>query len=380
MRRLNIGRYGILYVVLSVVAVVFLGVVSFRTVAQSKPSAGSAAGQKVLSSLDRAQVEKGTLKREFRGAWIHTVFQEEYSKMTPAEMRRDFDRKLDFLKKCGINAVIFQVRPEADAWYPSRLEPWSRFLTGKQGVAPEPLWDPMEYLIIECHKRNMEFHAWLNPYRASASGGSAIFARNHLYHREPERFVKYGNLILFDPGIPANRQFICSVVKDIVSRYDVDAIHMDDYFYPYPEKGLEFPDQESFRRYGLAVGWQSGQKEDWRRDNVSRLIQELKHMLMDVKPWVRLGISPFGIYRNKSSTPDGSGSDTGGLQNYDDLYADVLKWVQFGWVDYNMPQIYWEIGHKAADYATLVEWWNRNAPCRESPKKLYSKVKAMPQA
>ncbi|MCK9314742.1 MAG: family 10 glycosylhydrolase [Verrucomicrobia bacterium] len=351
-------RYSVAFALMVSVAFFLMWSVSSKTLAETK---ASPARKEAQTKPDRARIEKASGKREFRGAWIHTVFQDEYAKMSPAEMRKDFVRKLDFLKKCGINAVIFQVRPEADAWYPSRLEPWSRFFTGKQGVAPQPLWDPMEFLIEECHKRNMEFHAWLNPYRASASGGSAIFAKNHLYQREPGRFVQYGKLIVFDPGIPANRQFICSVIKDIVSRYDVDAIHMDDYFYPYPEKGVEFDDRESFRRYGQAAGWGADQKEDWRRDNVNRLIQEIKHTILDVKPWVRLGVSPFGIYRNKSSTPDGSGSDTGGLQNYKDLYADVLKWVQFGWIDYNIPQIYWEIGHKTADYATLAEWWNRNA-------------------
>lgn len=300
-------------------------------------------------------------KREFRGAWIQTVFQDEYARMTPQEMQRDFIRKLDFLKKCGINAIIFQVRPEADAWYASKYEPWSRFLTGKQGKAPSPMWDPMDFMIRECHKRNMEFHAWLNPYRASASGGESIFASNHIYRKEPWRFIKYGDLIVFDPGIPDNRKFICRVIKDIVSRYDVDAIHFDDYFYPYPVKGTPFPDDASFLKYGLKAGWKENQRNDWRRDNVNRLIYEIKQTLMETKPWVRFGISPFGIYRNKASTPDGSGSDTNGLQNYDDLYADVIKWVKSGWIDYCMPQVYWEIGHKLADYTTLVHWWDRNA-------------------
>lgn len=299
-------------------------------------------------------------KREFRGAWIQTAFQGEYKEMTPERMRKDFVRKLNYLQKCGINAIIFQVRPEADAFYKSDIEPWSRFYTGRQGLAPEGDFDVMAFLIEECHKRNMEFHAWLNPYRASTAGNTQ-FADSHIYYKHPEWFVTYNKQILFDPGLPECRQFICRVVHDIVSRYDVDAIHMDDYFYPYPMAGVSFPDDKSFRKYGLSKGYTEEQRGDWRRENVNLLIREIKRTILLAKPWVRFGISPFGIYRNKKSTPDGSGSDTNGLQNYDDLYADVTRWVKEGWIDYNIPQIYWEIGHTAADYITLIKWWNKNA-------------------
>lgn len=163
---------------------------------------------------------------------------------------KDFIRKLNYLQACGINAIIFQVRPEADAFYKSDIEPWSRFFTGEQGVAPAGEFDPMAFLIQECHKRNMEFHAWLNPYRASTAGNTR-FADSHIYHKHPEWFVTYNKQILFDPGLPESRQFICRVVRDIVGRYDVDAIHMDDYFYPYPVAGMPFPDDNSFRKYGL---------------------------------------------------------------------------------------------------------------------------------
>lgn len=299
-------------------------------------------------------------KREFRGAWIQTVFQSEYAKMTPDEMKMDFIRKLNFLQECGINAIIFQVRPEADAWYVSNLEPWSRFCTGKQGVAPSPMFDPMAFLIQECHRRNMEFHAWLNPFRAGTSG-IANLTSSHVYHQHPEWFVTYNKQLLFDPGIPACRKYINKVVQDIVSRYDVDAIHMDDYFYPYPADGMPFPDDNSFRTYGLKKGYTPAQRDDWRRENVNQLVRELKHTISQTKSWVRFGISPFGIYRNKKSTPDGSGSNTNGLQNYDNLYADVTLWAEKKWIDYNIPQIYWEIGHSAADYVTLAKWWNNQA-------------------
>lgn len=299
-------------------------------------------------------------KREFRGAWIQTAFQGEYKEMTPGQMKKDFIRKLDFLQSVGINAIIFQVRPEADAFYPSEIEPWSRFCTGVQGKAPAGGFDPMGFLIAECHRRNMEFHAWLNPYRASTAGQTA-FADSHIYHRHPEWFVTYNKQILFDPGLPDSRAFICKVVRDIVSRYDVDAIHMDDYFYPYPVAGLSFPDDKSFAKYGRPKGYGQAQRGDWRRENVNQLIRELKRTILLTKPWVRFGISPFGIYRNKKSTPDGSGSETNGLQNYDDLYADILYWIRQGWIDYTMPQIYWEIGHPAADYITLIKWWDKAA-------------------
>jgi uncharacterized lipoprotein YddW (UPF0748 family) len=279
--------------------------------------------------------------------------------MTPDQMRKSFIKKLDYLQGCGINAIIFQVRPEADAFYKSDIEPWSRFFTGEQGLPPAGNFDPMAFLIEECHKRNMEFHAWLNPYRASTAGNTR-FADSHIYYRRPDLFVKYNKQILFDPGIPENRQFICRVVRDIVSRYDVDAIHMDDYFYPYPVVGESFPDDASFQKYGKPKGYTDARKADWRRENVNLLISELKRTILLTKPWVRFGISPFGIYRNKKSTPDGSGSNTNGLQNYDDLYADILRWTREGWIDYNMPQIYWEIGHSLADYTTLIKWWDEH--------------------
>ena len=202
--------------------------------------------------------------------------------MTPARMKKDFIRKLNYLQACGINAIIFQVRPEADAFYKSDIEPWSRFFTGEQGVAPAGEFDPMAFLIQECHKRNMEFHAWLNPYRASTAGNTR-FADSHIYHKHPEWFVTYNKQILFDPGLPESRQFICRVVRDIVGRYDVDAIHMDDYFYPYPAAGMPFPDDNSFRKYGLRKGYSEAQRNDWRRENVNTLIRELKRTILLTK-------------------------------------------------------------------------------------------------
>lgn len=298
-------------------------------------------------------------KYEFRGVWVQTVFQMQYQTMNKQRMQDYFINMLDTFQQLGFNALIFQVRPEADAFYNSEIEPWSRFFTGVQGMPPAEDWDPMEFLIEECHKRGMEFHAWLNPYRVTASLNQPL-SPNHIYFKHPEWFVSYGGKIYFDPGLPQSRRHFCTVIKDIVSRYDVDAIHMDDYFYPYPVNGEKFPDDETFAIYGPRQGFATTQKEDWRRYNTDMLVSQIKQTIRQVKPWVRFGVSPFGIYRNKKSTPDGSGSETNGLQNYDDLYADILKWDREGWIDYNMPQIYWEIGHTAADYKTLIEWWNSN--------------------
>lgn len=295
-------------------------------------------------------------KREFRGAWIQAV-NGQFRGVPAEKLKQTLIDQLNSLQGAGINAVIFQVRPEADALYASDIEPWSRFLTGVQGQAPVPYWDPMQFMIEECHKRGMEFHAWINPYRVKTSLNNAL-APNHIYNEHPEWFVTYNNQLYFDPALPESRNHICKVVSDIVSRYDVDAIHMDDYFYPYPAKGVDFPDDESFARYGGGFA----DRGDWRRSNVNILIQKLHETIRGVKSWVKFGISPFGIYRNRKSDP--LGSHTNGLQNYDDLYADVLLWARKGWIDYNIPQIYWQIGYPAADYETLVKWWARHSENR----------------
>lgn len=292
-------------------------------------------------------------KHEFRGSWIQCV-NGQFQGLGRDAMQAELTRHLNALQKCNINAVFFQVRAEGDALYPSRLEPWSRFLTGKQGLAPSPMWDPLQWMIDECHKRGMELHAWINPYRAKTAGTTEL-AENHPYMKNPERFFHYGKLVLFNPSKAENRDYICQIVSDIISRYDVDGIHMDDYFYPYPEAGVEIPDAVEYRMYGK--GFASIQ--DWRRDNVSRLIQSLHETIHSIKPWVKFGVSPFGIYHNSKSGNEVPGSNTGGLQNYDDLYADVMLWTSKGWVDYNIPQIYWEIGHKTADYDTLIRWWSK---------------------
>lgn len=298
-------------------------------------------------------------KREFRGAWIHTVGNKEFKSMSSDSLQRYLIATLDKLEKAGINAVIFQVRPQADAFYYSQLEPWSRFLTGEQGVAPDPLWDPLEFMVEECHKRGMELHAWCNPYRVTSNEEEQLHP-SHLYFKNPSIFKRYGKQLYFDPGEPQAKEHTIRVIADIVRRYDVDAIHFDDYFYPYPVEFEEFHDDASFVKYAKKQGFEYWQKGDWRRNNVSTLIHELNDTIKAIKPWVRFGISPFGIHRNLKNTPDGSGSNTNGLSNYEQLYADVPMWVEKGWIDYNVPQLYWKIGHAVADYKTLIEWWNRS--------------------
>ena len=297
-------------------------------------------------------------KREFRGAWIQFI-NGQFQGLSRDAMQGNLTNQLDALQKCGVNAVMFQVRGEADAFYESPYEPWSRYLTGRQGQRPAPYWDPLAWMVDECHKRGMELHAWINPFRAKTKGTTEL-AATHPYVQHPERFFKYDNLILFDPGMAENRKYICSIAADIVRRYDVDGLHIDDYFYPYPVAGLSIPDAETYaaHRNGIA------DINDWRRYNVNTFIQMLGDSIHAVKPWVKFGVSPFGIYHNIKEGTNLPGSKTKGLQNYDDLYADVLFWVNNGWVDYLVPQIYWEIGHPAADYDELIHWWSRFAAAR----------------
>ncbi|EKD31378.1 MAG: hypothetical protein ACD_77C00342G0018 [uncultured bacterium] len=298
-------------------------------------------------------------KREFRGAWFPTVVNTTWKNMTTDEIKADIISNLDLFKKLNINAVIFQVRPQADALFVSQLEPWSRFITGTQGKAPEPFFDPAQFVLDECHKRGMEFHAWFNPYRVT-SGKNEILASDHMYFKQPELFLKYGPQIYFDPGRPGSREHLKKVVADFVTRYDVDAIHFDDYFYPYKLPYLEFPDEESFLMYYKSDGFGRFDKNNWRRNNVNILVKELNETIKSIKPWVKFGISPFGVWRNDTVDPNGSPSTS--LQtNYDDLYADILLWTKNGWIDYNAPQLYWEIGHSRVNYAPLVKWWSNNS-------------------
>lgn len=292
-------------------------------------------------------------KREFRGAWIQCV-NGQYIGKSMAELRTMLSSQLDVLQDAGINAIMFQVRAEGDALYRSQYEPWSRYLTGQQGLAPSDGWDPLQWMIEQCHSRNMECHAWINPYRAKTKGTTAL-AANHPVQVYPDRMFRYGDLIIFNPALESNRKYTCQIISDIITRYDVDGIHMDDYFYPYPESGEVIPDQADFRHDPRGFS----NIDDWRRDNVNLLIRDIHNLIRKSRPWVKFGISPFGIYRNSSNGVNSAeGSATNGMQNYDQLYADVVLWQKKGWVDYLIPQIYWNFGTKAADYGVLCNWWN----------------------
>lgn len=300
-------------------------------------------------------------KREMRAVWIATVANIDWPSqrnLTAKQQKAEMIHMLDSFAATNINAVIFQIRPTADALYTSTLEPWSHWLTGRQGVRPDTFYDPLQFLIEEAHKRFIDVHVWLNPYRVTNSDNTNILSNDHLFFKNRNLFVKYGDKYYFDPGLDETRQFLNRVVEDVVERYDIDAIHFDDYFYPYRVKNEEFPDDKSFRMYPR--GFSPGQKDDWRRNNVNMVIAELQQTIKSIKPWVEFGISPFGVWRNSNVDPRGSATQAG-VQNYDDLYADILKWLQEGNIDYVVPQLYWEIGKKVADYAVLAKWWSENS-------------------
>ena len=305
-----------------------------------------------------AQIISAQPKYEFRGVWIATVANIDWpgaGVTNPAIQQADFIRILDMHQRNGMNAMIVQVRPAADAFYPSQYEPWSQWLTGVQGKPPFPYYDPMEFMIKECHKRGMEFHAWLNPYRAVHTIGKSSIAPSHITRVHPQWFVDYGDKRYFDPGNKEAQKFVVNVVRDIVKRYDVDAIHMDDYFYPYRIAGKEFPDAATYARSGSKLS-----KDDWRRSNTDSIIKAINIAIKEENRLCRFGVSPFSVWRNKSQDPDGSDS-RGGQTNYDDLYADILLWLKKEWIDYVTPQLYFEIGHDKVDFEKMLEWWARHS-------------------
>lgn len=303
----------------------------------------------------------------FRGAWIATVANIDWPSKEAVgdteQQQAEMTGILDSLQHIGINAIIFQVRPTADALYRSELEPTSHWLSGEQG---SPLsYDPLEWTIEAAHKRNMEVHVWLNPYRVNlATMDTSLLCADHIWRQHREWFWEYNKQWYFDPGLPITREWICTVVQDIVERYDIQAIHMDDYFYPYPSGKLPLPDEATFRQYPRGFT----DIRDWRRDNVNLAIQAISETIRECKDSVQFGISPFGVWRNASADPTGSATQAG-ITNYDDLYADIRLWIRQGWIDYVLPQLYWEIGKKVADYEVLAHWWAKEV--RGTDCKLY---------
>lgn len=302
-----------------------------------------------------------SLSREFRGVWVATVGNIDWpssKELSTKEQQKEIINLLDLFKGMNFNAVVFQIRPSADAFYRSQYEPWSFYLNGTNDKAPSPYYDPLAFIISETHKRGMEFHAWLNPYRAVVNISEYRSNPYPLTYEKPEWFINYGKNKYFDPGLPEVRAYTNKIVTDIVLHYDVDAIHFDDYFYPYKIPGEKFEDDRSFTSHGGT--YYPDRKDDWRRENVNTIIGELQHTIKTLKPWVQFGISPFGVWRNDKDDRRGSATDAG-QTNYDDLYADIVLWMKNGWLDYVMPQAYWHIGHDKADYKTIVQWWADNS-------------------
>lgn len=297
-------------------------------------------------------------KPELRGVWIATVDNIDWpakGNYNTDSQKIEFTRLLDMHQHNGINAVFVQVRPAADAFYPSQYEPWSEWLTGRQGLPPSPYYDPLAFMVEEAHKRGMEFHAWINPYRAVFNIGSTLLSPTHITRLHPEWFLAYGDKRYFDPGNKEAQLYVVNVVKDIVSRYNIDGIHMDDYFYPYRIAGKEFPDYASYNKYGNGMD-----KSDWRRSNTDSIILLLSHAIKAQKKDCLFGISPFGVWRNIDKDSVNGSRTTGAQSNYDDLYADILLWLKMGWIDYVAPQLYWEFTHRTAPYGLLLEWWSQH--------------------
>ncbi len=298
-------------------------------------------------------------KTEFRGFWVATVVNIDWPKNgrdLVAKQKSDFLEILDFYQELNFNTAIVQIRTAGDAFYSSEYAPWSRFLTGEEGRVNVQKKDLLDWMIDQTHQRGMEFHAWLNPYRATFDLKTSILSPTHDFHLHPEWMVKYGKKYYYDPGQPEVRKRMVQVIDEIVSNFDVDAIHFDDYFYPYRIKDEVFQDSLSFTYYGIP-----GQSlEDWRRSNIDSLIQNSHDAIKTKKPWVQFGVSPFGVWKNNTTDPRGS-ETRAGQTTYEDLYADPLLWIENNWLDYIIPQVYWSMDLPVASHRKIVEWWAEKA-------------------
>lgn len=299
--------------------------------------------------------------REFRGAWVATVKNIDWPSkpgLSAEQQKSEWIAMLDAAARLGLNALVLQVRPACDALYASRLEPWSPYLSGRMGQPPEPYYDPLEFAVAEAHKRGLELHAWFNPYRALVKAPGLEVSPTHVSRKRPELVRDYGKFLWLDPGDPAVREYSARVVLDVVRRYDIDGVHFDDYFYPYPETGpdgrpMDFPDEATWKKYGLRTGLS---RDDWRRENVNVFIRDFYRSIKATKPWVKFGISPFGIWR------PGHPPQIKGFDQYAKLYADARKWLLEGWVDYFTPQLYWRIEPPEQSFPVLLKWWSTQNP------------------
>ncbi|MEU6574666.1 family 10 glycosylhydrolase [Streptomyces sp. NPDC046805] len=326
---------------------------------------GAAAAPRLRDATGRAGAPWWRAATEMRGMWLATVANRDWpsrSGLSAAQQRKELIAHLDRAVRDRLNTVIFQVRPTADALWPSPYEPWSQYLTGTQGKAPG--WDPLGTAVTEAHARGLQLHAWFNPYRVSNDTDLTKLVASHPARKHPDWVVRYGGKLYYNPGLPEVRAFVQDAMLDAVERYPVDAVHFDDYFYPYPFAGQSFDDDAAFDRYGGDFA----NRAAWRRHNIDSLVQEVAARVKKTRPGTQFGISPFGVWRNLASDP--LGSDTrAGVQTYDDLHADTRKWVREHWIDYIVPQVYWHIGYDLADYAKLVRWWSQTA--KGTPTRLY---------
>ena len=309
-----------------------------------------------LVALAAGAAEPPAVQREFRGLWVATVNNIDWPSsrnLTTREQKVELTAIFDGAVKLHLNVVVLQVRSCCDAIYDSKIEPWSESLTGQMGKAPRPYYDPLDFAVEEAHKRGLELHAWFNPYRVRVRDSKSPVARNHVSSTHPELVRTYGSYLWLDPGEPATRDYLLGVIMDVVRRYDIDGVHFDDYFYPYREKAgdkeVEFPDDASWRRY-LSNGGKMARK-DWRRENVNLFVHAAYESIKKEKPWVKFGISPFGIWQ--PHYPEG----ILGFNSCEELYADSRKWLASGWVDYLAPQLYWPIGQKGQSFPLLLNWW-----------------------
>ncbi|HEV2130323.1 MAG TPA: family 10 glycosylhydrolase [Longimicrobiaceae bacterium] len=311
-----------------------------------------------LAVEEPGEIEPPLLPREFRGVWVATVANIDWPSrpgLPAAQQQAELLAMLDRAAALNLNAVILQVRPAADALYASPHEPWSEYLTGAMGRAPEPLYDPLEFAVQEAHRRGLELHAWFNPYRARHPSARSEISADHISRTRPELVRTYGSYLWMDPGEETVQDHSLRVILDVVRRYEIDGVHIDDYFYPYPERDtagnlLDFPDEPSWTRH-LAAGGRLT-RADWRRQNVDRFIERLYREIKREKPWVKFGISPFGIWR-----PGYPPQIRTGFDQYAQLYADARKWLVLGWMDYFTPQLYWPIAQTPQSYPVLLRWW-----------------------
>ena len=297
-------------------------------------------------------------KREFRGIWIATVENIDWpseKNLSSEQQKQEFIAIIDRLKKDKFNAVFVQIRPSCDAFYESSLEPWSEWLTGKQGRSPSPYYDPLKFIIEECHKRGIEIHAWFNPFRSVMNVNEISISPQHVSRLHPSWNITYGKYKWLNPGLPDVRDYVLKVVMDVVRRYPIDGFHFDDYFYPYQLKNKKFHDEKTFAQFSRGIR----NLDDWRRDNINLFVKSVSDSINKVKPGLKFGISPFGIWKNKNNDP--LGSQTNGSESFNTTYSDSRKWLNEGWIDYLVPQLYWHIGNSKADYRTLANWWNENS-------------------